>query len=405
MLDLDIQIIKTTTPKEKPTDESTLGFGKLFTDHMFIVEYTEGIGWHDARIQPYGPLAIDPASPVLHYSQEIFEGLKVYRRADGGIQMFRPLENARRMNRSAERMVMPQLDEDFQVKAMKMLAEVEEEWVPTREGTSLYLRPTMIAYGAELGVHPAKKYLYYIICSPAGSYYKNGMAPIKIHIEDSYVRAVKGGTGAAKTGGNYSASLKAAHEASKNGYDQVLWLDGKQNKYVEEVGAMNMMFIIDHKLYTAPTGGSILPGITRKSVLRLAEDMGIEVYERPVSVMELYEAYSKGTLQEAFGTGSTISILIIPGMFPEVVIHFFGVTETDILHVFPIHNSCVCFLDDVANTTDTADHFIMDHNGKHGIRIFCADFFHIRRLGTEDFIHTGDLLIGNSFTVCVIANI
>jgi branched-chain amino acid aminotransferase len=191
---------------------------------------------------------------------------------------------------------------------MKMLADVERDWVPTREGTSLYLRPTMIAHGSELGVHPAHKYLYYIICSPAGSYYKNGMSPIKIHIEDSYVRAVKGGTGAAKTGGNYSASLKAAHEASKQGFDQVLWLDGKQNKYVEEVGAMNMMFIIDHKLYTAPTGGSILPGITRKSVLRLAEDMGIEVYERPVSVMELYEAYSKGTLQEAFGTGTAAVI-------------------------------------------------------------------------------------------------
>ncbi len=308
MLDLDIQIIKTTAPKEKPTDETALGFGKIFTDHMFIVEYTEGTGWHDARIQPYGPLAIDPASPVLHYSQEIFEGLKVYRRKDGGIQMFRPIENARRMNRSAERMVMPQLDEEFQVKAMKLLAEVEEAWVPHRDGTSLYLRPTMIAHGSELGVHPARNYLYYIICSPAGSYYKNGMAPISIHIEDSYVRAVKGGTGAAKTGGNYSASLRAAYEASKNGYDQVLWLDGKQNKYVEEVGAMNMMFIIDHKLYTAPTGGSILPGITRKSVLRLAQDMGIEVFERPISVMELFEAYSKGTLTEAFGTGTAAVI-------------------------------------------------------------------------------------------------
>ena len=308
MLDLEIQVIKTTFPKAKPTDESALGFGKIFTDHMFIVEYTEGIGWHDARIQPYGPLSIDPASPVLHYSQEIFEGLKVYRRSDGGIQMFRPIENARRMNRSAERMVMPQLDEEFQLKAMKMLVEIERDWVPSREGTALYLRPTMIAHGAELGVHPAHKYLYYIICCPTGSYYKNGMAPIRIHIEDSYVRAVKGGTGAAKTGGNYSASLKAAFEASKRGFDQVLWLDGKQNKYVEEVGAMNMMFIIDHKLYTAPTGGSILPGITRKSVMRLAEDMGIEVFERPVSVMELYEAYSKGTLQEAFGTGTAAVI-------------------------------------------------------------------------------------------------
>ncbi len=308
MLDLEIKIIKNENPKEKPVDESTLGFGKIFTDHMFIVEYTEGIGWHDARIQPYGPLMIDPACPVLHYSQEIFEGLKAYRRADGGIQMFRPIENARRMNRSAERMVMPQLDEDFQVKAMKLLVEVEQDWVPKRDGTSLYLRPTMISYGAELGVHPAKRYLYYIICSPAGSYYKNGMAPVKIHIEDSYVRAVKGGTGEAKTGGNYSASLKAAAEAAKKGFDQVLWLDGRENKYVEEVGALNMMFVIDGKLITAPTGGSILPGITRKSVLRIAKDMGMEVEERRVSVQELYDAYREGKLTEAFGTGTAAVI-------------------------------------------------------------------------------------------------
>ncbi len=308
MLDLEIKIIKNENPKEKPADEGSLGFGKYFSDHMFIVEYTEGIGWHDARIQPYGPLLIDPASPVLHYSQEIFEGLKAYRRADGGIQMFRPIENARRMNRSAERMVMPTLDEEFQVKAMKLLVEVEQDWVPRRDGTSLYLRPTMISHGAELGVHPAKRYLYYIICSPAGSYYKNGMAPVKIHIEDSYVRAVKGGTGEAKTGGNYSASLKAAAEASKKGFDQVLWLDGRENKYVEEVGAMNMMFVIDGKLITAPTGGSILPGITRKSVLRIAKDMGMEVEERRVSVQELFDAYREGKLTEAFGTGTAAVI-------------------------------------------------------------------------------------------------
>ena len=184
---------------------------------MFLVEYTEGRGWHDARIQPYGLLAIDPASPVLHYSQEIFEGLKAYRRKDGGLQMFRPLENANRMNRSAERMCMPQLDPEFQVRAMRTLVELEQDWVPHAEGTSLYLRPTMIADGAELGVHPARHFLYYIICSPSGSYYKNGMAPIRIHIEDPYVRAVKGGTGAAKTGGNYAASLKATFEAQDKG--------------------------------------------------------------------------------------------------------------------------------------------------------------------------------------------
>lgn len=307
-MDLEIKIIRNENPNPKPQDESTLGFGKYFTDHMFIVEYTEGIGWHDARIQPYGPLAIDPASPVLHYSQEIFEGLKAYRRADGGLQMFRPIENANRMNQSAERMCMPPLDADFQVKAMKMLVEMEEGWVPHMEGTSLYLRPTMIADGAELGVHPAKKYLYYIICAASGSYYKNGMAPVKIHIEDHYVRAVKGGTGAAKTGGNYSASLKAAAEAAKKGFDQVLWLDGRENKYVEEVGAMNMIFVMDGKLVTAPTGGSILPGITRKSVLQLAQDKGLTVEERPISVAELFEAYESGRLTEAFGTGTAAVI-------------------------------------------------------------------------------------------------
>lgn len=307
-MELDISILRTQTPKAKPTDESALGFGKLFTDHMFIVEYDEGRGWHDARIQPYAPLPIDPASPVLHYAQEIFEGLKVYRREDGGLQMFRPLENANRMNQSAERMCMPTLDAEFQVKAMKMLVEVEQDWVPQREGTSLYLRPTMIANGSELGVHPAHKYLYYIICSPAGSYYKNGMAPVKIHIEDHYVRAVKGGTGYAKTGGNYAASLKAAAEAAKKGFDQVLWLDGRENRYVEEVGAMNMVFVLDGKLVTAPIGGSILPGITRKSVLQLARDKGMEVEERPISVDELFEAHAAGKLTEAFGTGTAAVI-------------------------------------------------------------------------------------------------
>lgn len=307
-MDLNISIIKTQNPKVKPTDESTLGFGKLFTDHMFVVEYTEGIGWHDARIQPYGPLAIDPASPVLHYAQEIFEGLKVYRREDGELQMFRPIENARRMNRSAARICMPELDAEFQVAAMKALVEVEKDWVPTRKGTSLYLRPTMIAHGAELGVHPAKKYLYFIICSPAGNYYKNGMAPVKIHIEDRYVRAVIGGIGEAKTGGNYAASLKATFDAADKGFDQVLWLDGKENKYVEEVGAMNMMFVIGGKLLTAPTQGSILPGITRMSVLELAKDKGLEVEVRPISVDELFKAYEEGTFTEAFGTGTAAVI-------------------------------------------------------------------------------------------------
>ena len=305
---MEIKLVKTTTPKQKPADEASLGFGKFFTDHMFIAEYTVGKGWHDARIVPYGPLSIDPASPVLHYGQEIFEGLKAYRRKDGGIQLFRPMENALRMNRSAERICMPPLDPEFQVKAMKMLIQLEEDWIPSSEGTSLYLRPMMIADGAELGVHPAKHFLYVIICSPSGAYYKNGMQPLRIHIEDYYVRAVKGGIGSAKTGGNYAASLKATFDAAEKGFDQVLWLDGRENKYVEEVGAMNMMFVIDGKIVTAPLEGSILAGITRKSILRLAQDKGYQTEERRISVQELFDAYERGGLTEAFGTGTAAVI-------------------------------------------------------------------------------------------------
>ena len=308
MTDLEIKLVKTTTPKQKPADEASLGFGKFFTDHMFIAEYSVGKGWHDARIVPYGPLSNDPASPVLHYGQEIFEGLKAYRRKDGGIQLFRPMENALRMNRSAERICMPPLDPEFQVKAMKMLIQLEEDWIPSSEGTSLYLRPMMIADGAELGVHPAKHFLYVIICSPSGAYYKNGMQPLRIHIEDHYVRAVKGGIGSAKTGGNYAASLKATFDAAEKGFDQVLWLDGRENKYVEEVGAMNMMFVIDGKIVTAPLEGSILAGITRKSILRLAQDKGYQTEERRISVQELFDAYERGGLTEAFGTGTAAVI-------------------------------------------------------------------------------------------------
>lgn len=308
MTNLEIKLVKTTTPKQKPADEASLGFGKFFTDHMFIAEYSVGKGWHDARIVPYGPLSIDPASPVLHYGQEIFEGLKAYRRKDGGIQLFRPMENALRMNRSAERICMPPLDPEFQVKAMKMLIQLEEDWIPSSKGTSLYLRPMMIADGAELGVHPAKHFLYVIICSPSGAYYKNGMQPLRIHIEDYYVRAVKGGIGSAKTGGNYAASLKATFDAAEKGFDQVLWLDGRENKYVEEVGAMNMMFVIDGKIVTAPLEGSILAGITRKSILRLAQDKGYQTEERRISVQELFDAYERGGLTEAFGTGTAAVI-------------------------------------------------------------------------------------------------
>ncbi len=308
MLDLEIKITKTEKPKQKPADENHLGFGKIFTDHMFIVEYTEDLGWYDARIVPYSSLSIDPASPVLHYAQEIFEGLKAYKRKDGGIQLFRPMENALRMNLSAQRLCMPTLDPDFQLKAMKMLVELEKDWVPSSIGTSLYIRPMMIAHGAQLGVHPAKHFLYVIICSPSGSYYENGIKPLRIHIEDLHVRAVKGGIGGAKTGGNYAASLKATFDAAQKGFDQVLWLDGRENKYIEEVGAMNIMLVIDGKIVTAPIEGSILDGITRKSILQLAQDMGFETDQRHISVDQLFKAYKDGSLTEAFGTGTAAVI-------------------------------------------------------------------------------------------------
>lgn len=305
---MEIDIIKAAQWKQKPADEEGLGFGKIFTDHMFIMEYDEGQGWHDARIQPYARLSIDPASAVLHYAQEIFEGLKAYRTPAGDVQLFRPRDNAVRLNKSAHRMVMPEIDPDFNVEAMRKLVDLERAWVPHAEGTSLYLRPTMIADGAELGVHASKRYLYYIICAASGMYYTKGFAPVRIYVEDNYVRAVRGGVGSAKTGGNYAASLRASEEAKANGYSQVLWLDAVEHKYVQEVGAMNMMFVLGDTVCTAPLDGSILDGITRRSVLTLVKDMGYKVEERPVSIDELYAAGENGLLKEAFGTGTAAII-------------------------------------------------------------------------------------------------
>ncbi len=305
---MDITITKTQNPKDKPIDESKLGFARTFSDHMFIVEYDEGQGWHDARIVPYGPLCLDPASPIFHYAQEIFEGTKVYKLADGEIGSFRLRDNARRMNRSADRICMPALDEDFQVEAISRLVDLDRDWVPSSEGTSLYIRPTMISDGSSLGAHSASRFIYFVICSPTGSYYPEGMKPIRIRIEQRYVRAVKGGMGRAKTGGNYAASFKATKEAMDAGFNQVLWLDGREQKYVEEVGAMNMMFVIDDKIVTAELGDTILPGVTRDSVITLAKERGIEVEERRVGVEELYEAHAEGRLSEAFGTGTAAVI-------------------------------------------------------------------------------------------------
>jgi branched-chain amino acid aminotransferase len=305
---MQLDILPVTTPKEKISDESQLVFGKRFTDRMFVMEFHRDKGWHSARIQPYGPFALDPAAMVLHYSQEIFEGLKAFRRPDGSIALFRPKDNISRFNRSAARMCMPEVDEEFFLQSLLELIRLESSWVPKSEGTSLYIRPTMIASEPLLGVRPADQYLCYIILSPVGAYYKGGIAPVKIWISDHYVRAAHGGTGEAKTGGNYAASLMAAREAAQNGYDQVLWLDAREKKYVEEVGSMNMVFFYDGKILTSPLGGTVLDGITRRSALRLLKDMGYQIEERALSVDEVMEGAASGRLQEAFGTGTAVVI-------------------------------------------------------------------------------------------------
>ena len=247
-----IPISKTASPKTKPEDESRLGFGCVFTDHMFIADYDDARGWHDARVVPYQPFSIDPASPVLHYSLEVFEGLKAYRHANGSIGLFRPALNCERFNRSAERMCLPQIDAALQLEAIETLVDLERDWVPGSPGTSLYIRPAMIGDGARLGISRAQRHIYFIICSPSGSFYPNGIRPVRIHIEDAYVRAAAGGTGGVKTGGNYAASLLATANAKERGYDQVLWLDARERRYIEEVGAMNVMFVIDGALVTPP---------------------------------------------------------------------------------------------------------------------------------------------------------
>ena len=300
---MDIKITKTTCPKEKP-EASVLGFGKYFTDHMFLMDYTPDKGWHDARIVPYGPIALSPACTALHYGSEIFEGLKAYRRADGGIQLFRPLENARRMNNSADRLCLPRLPEEMFMEALKTLIELDKDWVPSAPGTSLYIRPFMFGNDENLGVHSVKHATFVIILSPVGSYYKEGLNPVKIMIEDQDVRAVRGGTGEAKCGGNYAASNRAGERAEQKGYSQVLWLDGVERKYIEEVGAMNVLFLINGVVVTPQLRGSILPGITRKSIIELLKSEGFPVEERLISVDELAAAMADGSLEEAFGSGT-----------------------------------------------------------------------------------------------------
>ncbi len=305
---MDLQILPLSNPKPADFDENQLVFGKLFTNRMFVMEYDTGKGWHSARIQPYGPFSLDPAAMVLHYSQEIFEGLKAFRRPDGQIALFRPADNVARFNLSAKRLCMPEVDEKFLLESMLKLVELEQDWVPKNPGTSLYIRPTMIATEAVLGVRPANKYLCYIILCPVGAYYKGGLNSVKIWISDHYVRAAEGGTGEAKTGGNYAASLLAAKEAAEKGFDQVLWLDAKERKYVEEVGSSNMLFLYDGKIVTSPLKGTVLDGITRRSALTLLKEMGYEIEERALSVDEVMEGAASGRLQEAFGTGTAVVV-------------------------------------------------------------------------------------------------
>ena len=303
-----IQVTLSDHLKAKPTDESALGFGRIFTDHMFLMDYELGIGWHNARIVPYGDFPIDPAAMVLHYGQAIFEGTKCYRRADGGLQLFRPQDNLARMSRSAERMCMPVLDEETALEGLKQLIKVEADWVPHKDGTSLYIRPTMISTDVGLGVHASKKYLFFIILSPVGAYYKEGLKPVSIYVEDEYVRAVRGGVGFTKCAGNYAGSILAGDIAEKKGFSQVLWLDGVEQKYVEEVGSMNMMFAYGNKIVTPRLNGSILPGITRDSVLKLARQLGYEAEEGRLDINEIFADAKSGRLTEAFGTGTAAVI-------------------------------------------------------------------------------------------------
>lgn len=304
---MNISVTKTQSPKAKP-DQSNLGFGVHYTDHMLIIDHTEGVGFHDARIVPYAPLQLDPASMVLHYALESFEGLKAYRTPTGEIQLFRPDKNAERMINTNNRMCLPSLPvEDF-VEAVRYLVEIEKDWVPSAEGTSLYLRPFVIATEPHLGVRPSKTHQFIVIASPVGAYYSSGLNPVKIFVEDVYTRACPGGTGFTKCGGNYAASLISQMKAHDLGYDQTLWLDGIEHKYVEEVGAMNCFFKIDGVVYTAPCIGTVLPGVTRMSVIELIKHWGIEVSEDRLAIEDIMKASENGKLEEVFGTGTAAVI-------------------------------------------------------------------------------------------------
>lgn len=304
----EIKVELTKNPRKKPGPNDPLPFGRIFTDHMFLMDYDEGQGWHDARIVPYGPIPMMPSCMCLHYGQSVFEGMKAYRTQDGRILLFRPEKNMARLNSSNERLCIPLIDEKFAEEAIKKLVSVDKDWVPTGEGTSLYIRPFIIGMDEHIGVHPSSHLLFMVICSPVGAYYPEGLDPVKIYVEKNYVRAVRGGMGYTKTAGNYAASLKAQDEAEKQEYTQVLWLDGIERKYIEEVGTMNVFFVIGDEVVTPELQGSILPGITRMSCIDLMKSWGMKVSERRISIDELAQAARDGNLKEAFGSGTAAVI-------------------------------------------------------------------------------------------------
>lgn len=314
-MEIKIEKLKNEELKSLYNDPSQLGFGKEFTDYMFMMRYQKGIGWVEPKISKYQPFAIDPAAVVLHYSQEIFEGLKAYAAEDGRVLLFRPDENAKRMYNSAERMCMAPVPVEMFLEGVESLVNLEKRWIPKAPGTSLYIRPTLVGLGSALGVHPADEYLFYVILSPVAAYFKEGFKPVSLFVEDFYIRAAIGGVGNAKTGGNYAASLLAGAKAQEKGFSQVLWLDGREKKYVEEVGAMNIFFVFGKTLVTPNLSGSILPGITRASIIELARNLGYQVEERPITIEEVIDGLSNGKLTEAFGSGTAAVISPVGSLY------------------------------------------------------------------------------------------
>lgn len=305
---MEIEIFLAEPEKRKVPEFKELSFGKIFTPHMFIMKYEKDKGWHSPQIRPLSNIELHPAAIVLHYSQSVFEGLKAYYGVDGKIRFFRIWDHIERLNRSAERLCIPQIDPEIVFQAIKTLVNIDKDWIPKKKGSALYIRPIIFATQSALGLNISSEYLFIIILSPVGAYYKEGFNPIKIYVTTEYVRACPGGTGEVKTGGNYAASLKAQELAHKKGYTQVLWLDAKERKYVEEVGSMNIFFYFENELVTPALTGSILPGITRDSVLKLAPKLGIPVKERKISIDEVIEGIENKRLKECFGTGTAAVI-------------------------------------------------------------------------------------------------